>query len=408
MDRHLFRVLVALLLLGSSADALALEIGPDADFCAALHGLPSGEELVLTPGDYKGGCTIRRGGQPGTPLVIRAADPDRPPRLVYPGHPVNMLEIRASDVTIRDLTFWGAFGAADGVRIISGNRITIERCRFQQLGGIAVAANHTSVQKLTIRQNSIRESTATAMYFGCHDGLGCAISGLLVEGNYIHGVTAAESEVGYGIQVKLNSSGAIRDNVIHDTKGPGVMVYGARDLMGTTLVERNFIRGSRTSSGILVAGGPVVVRNNITGWNVEAGIGLVNYGRRDLLRGITVVHNTVYGNGRGGITAPDHGSLEASISNNAVHARSGTPPLPTLRPGVRAIGNVECTLAVCFADADNLDFSPFPGSMLMGTKLRATDAVPADDYFGFARGNPPVIGAVERSRGPVPLRIKER
>jgi hypothetical protein len=40
-------------------------------------------------------------------------------------------------------------------------------------------------------------------------------------------VDAQEDEVGYGLQVKLNSTAVIRDNVIVDTKGPGIMVYGA-------------------------------------------------------------------------------------------------------------------------------------------------------------------------------------
>ena len=53
---------------------------------------------------------------------------------------------------------------------------------------------------------------------------------------------------GYGIEVKLNTGGVVRDNVIIDTKGPGIMVYGARDLVTVSVVERNFTRGSRTSS----------------------------------------------------------------------------------------------------------------------------------------------------------------
>lgn len=400
--------LAAALLVVAPARAHALEIGPDDDLCAAIDSLPPGEELVLKPGDYKGGCPVRRGGQPGTPLVIRAADSDRPPRLIYPGRPVNMLELRASDVTIRGIDFWGAFGIADGVRIISGHRITIEGCRFFQLGGIAVAATHASVQGLTVRGNSIKESHATGMYFGCHDGIGCAISGLLVEGNYIDGVSATNPEIGYGIQVKLSSSGVIRDNVIHDTKGPGIMVYGSRDLVTVSVVERNFVRGSRTSSGIVVGGGPAMVRNNISGWNFEAGIGIENYGGRNLLRGIRVIHNTVYGNGRGGIVVPEQGYVEATISNNAIHARLGTTSLPPPRAGVRMVGNVDCTWAVCFTDPEGMDFSPFPGSLLVApAQPRGNDGAPTDDYFRSARRTPPNIGAVERAMGPIHLGVKE-
>src|SRR5713101_1965953 len=79
---------------------------------------------------------------------------------------------------------------------------------------IAVVANHWNVHGLVARNNVIRDSLATAMYFGCHDGITCSITGLLVEGNLIQGVTAPDPEIGYGIQVKLNSSAIIRSNVV--------------------------------------------------------------------------------------------------------------------------------------------------------------------------------------------------
>ena len=74
----------------------AREIGPEADFCSVLAGLPQGEELVLLPGDYQGPCVIRRSGEAGTPLVIRAADPGNRPRIVYEGRTSNVIEVRAS------------------------------------------------------------------------------------------------------------------------------------------------------------------------------------------------------------------------------------------------------------------------------------------------------------------------
>lgn len=384
----------------------ALEVGPDADLCVAIRSLTPGEELVLEAGDYKAGCVILRGGQMGLPLVIRAADPARRPRLVYPGHPVNMLEVRASDVTIRGLEFWGSLGDADGVRIMAGNRITIEDCRFHQLGGIAVASTHTSVQGLTVRRNVITESHATGMYFGCHDGLGCTISGLIVEGNYIQGVSAPAAAVGYGLQVKLNSTGVIRGNVIQDAKGPGIMVYGARDLITTTLVERNFVSGSRTSSGIVIAGGPVLVRNNVAVANFEGGIGLENYQRRSLLRGITLTHNSIYGNRQAGISIADADYVEGSILNNAVHGHGGTQALPPARPGLRLAGNIDCTWMPCFTNPDGLDFSPAPGSLLESAAIPGTDRTRVDDdFFGKRRRVPASIGAVERSSGPIRLGV---
>ena len=391
------------------APVQAAEIGPDTDLCAAIHALSPGEELVLEPGDYRAGCVIRQGGGRERPLVIRAADPTRRPRLVPPGRTANMLEIRASDVTIRELEFWGSFADVDGIRVVSGNRITIEGCRFLQMGGIAIAATHTSVRGFTVRHNTITESHATGMYFGCHDGLTCTISNLIVESNRIQGVAAVAGEIGYGLQVKLNSSAVIRDNIVQDVKGPGIMIYGARDLITASLVERNFVSGSRTSAGIVIGGGPVVVRNNVAVGNFEAGIALENYHRRNLLRGIVVAHNTVYGNRQASIAIPEGDRVEASILNNALQGRGSASAVPAPRPGLRLLGNVDCTWIPCFRNADDLDFSPFPGSLLNGAAIAPADGSRVeDDFFGARRGMPASAGAIERSPGPLRPGLEKR
>ncbi len=376
----------------------AVEIGPDSSLCAAINALAPGEELVLRPGDYQGPCIIRHGGASGAPVVIRAADLEQRPRIVYTGPDANVLEVRASHVRISGLAFGPTQWSVDGVRIFGGTDITIEKCEFSGLGGIAVVANHGSVSGLAVLHNEIRDSKSTGMYFGCHDGSRCIVSGLRVEGNFIHQVQASESEIGYGLEVKLNSSGVITDNVIADTKGPGIMVYGARDLLSPSVVERNFVMGSRTSSGIVVGGGPALVRNNISVGNAEGGIGLEDYARRGLLRGVVVAHNTVYKSALGGIRVPEEGrTQDAMIVNNAVHARAGTPALPRGQPGVRLAGNVDCTWAPCFVDPDRLDFSPLEGSLLSapGSWRPAAGAL-GDDYFGSRRGGRPVVGAIER------------
>src|SRR4029077_18093103 len=153
--------------------------------------------------------------------------------------------------------------------------------------------------------------------------------------------TAPPAEIGYGIEVKLNTGGFVRDNVIVDTKGPGIMVYGARDLATVSVVERNFVRGSRTSSGIVVGGGPAIVRNNVAGWNFEGGIGLENYKKRRLLRAITVAHNTVYANREGGIMVPGLGPVEAALLNNAASGGAAAPALPRGRARLPLPGQLD-------------------------------------------------------------------
>lgn len=393
-----------LLALVGGAVAGTFEIGPGDPWCATANGLRPGDELVLGPGDYQGACTIAHGGIRGAPIVIRAADPERRPRIVYPGSSTNVLQIRASNVTIQGLEFGPTQADVDAVRIISGNGVTVEGCRFYQLGGIAVVANHTSVDRLTVRRNVIEDSGSTGMYFGCHDGLTCTASALLVEGNYIRRVTAAPGQVGYGLEIKVNSSGVVRDNVILYTKGPGIMVYGARDLTRHTLVERNVTIGSRTSSGIVVGGGPAVVRNNVSALNAEAGIGLEDYQGRGLLRSIVVIANTVYRNAAAGIAGPEGGLRDVTLINNAAHAPAGRRAIPPPQPGLQLLGNVECIWVPCFANPDGMDFSPFPGSLLAsGGVTQMQSAMPQEDFFGIRRGMPPTVGAIERPAGLISL-----
>jgi hypothetical protein len=296
----------------------------------------------------------------------------------------------------------------DAVRIFTGSDIAIEDCLFSHVGGIAVVANHSSVRGLAVRRNVILGSKSTGMYFGCHDGISCVMEKLFVEGNYIRGITAPDPQIGYGLEVKLNSSGIIRENVMVDTKGPGIMVYGARDPMAVSLVERNVTIGSRMSSGIVIGGGPAIVRNNVAASNAEAGIGVEDYKKRGLTRGIIIVNNTVYMNDLGGIMVPSSGVRDVAVVNNAAHVRAGAGAgaspraLPESRPGLRLAGNVDCTQVRCFANPDGMDFSPLRGSVLVGMGIIGLgEWIPKEDFFGTRRGALPTAGAIEKPSGPI-------
>ena len=383
----------------------AREIGPEIDLCGAINSLPEGEELVLLPGDYQGPCAVRRGGVPGAPLVIRAADPAQRPRIVYAGRASNVIEVRASHITLRGLDFGPTQQDVDAVRIFKANGVTVEDCRFTQLGGIAVVANHSSVRGLVVRRNVIRSSGATAMYFGCHDGMGCMVSGLVIDGNFIDGVTAPDPEIGYGMEVKLNSSAIIRGNIVMRTKGPGIMVFGSQDLGTSSLIERNVVTDSRHSAGIVVGGGPAIVRNNIAVNNAEGGIALEDYKKRGLLRAVLIANNTAYSNRLGGITAPAEGNLSGVvIVNNAADRGAAPKPYPEPRFGLRVTGNVDCTVMPCFANPAQLDFSPTLASILRSAGLPWMEpGMPRDDYFGMRRGIPPTVGAIEQPAQPLVL-----
>ncbi len=306
-----------------SPRARSFEIDPTINWCAAVAGLRPGDELALKPGDYPGPCKFRRSGEPGLPVVVRAANMEQRPRIVYDRGNANALEIHASHVVIRGLEFGPTRQDIDAIRIYAGNDIAIEDCVFKRLGGIAIVANHDNVRGLTVRHNTIADSSATAMYFGCHDGSECTVADLLVEHNAIARVDAPAGQVGYGIQIKLNSSGIIRHNVIVGTKGPPIMVYGARDEGRTSIVEHNFVSGSRTSSGIVVGGGPAIVRFNVAKNNADAGVALEDYNRRGLLRGLVVARNSADGNLKGAFVAPEGVAYDTSES-----AGNGERPAP--------------------------------------------------------------------------------
>ncbi len=391
----------------SHLSSFAKEIGPGEDLCRAINDPMSGDEIVLRPGEYRGPCRIRRSGALDRPLVIRAQDPTRRPHVVYSGDSANVLEIHADHVVIQGLAFGPTQKNVDGIRIRSSNDVAVIDCEFVGMGGIAVAANQSNLQGVRVSQNRITESKATAMYFGCHDGVSCKVTGIVVERNFIDGVDAPDPEIGYGLEVKLNSTATIRDNVIVNTKGPGIMVYGSQDLTKQSLVERNFLSGSRTSSGIHIGGGPVVVRNNVSTSNFEAGIGLQDYGQRGLLRNITVLHNTVAGNREAGISAPRGKVSESVIANNAAVTVARAYAFPPMQPGLEEAGNVDCTGISCFQDPEGRNFSPSPKSPLLKAGVQIQSPwMPKDDFFSALRSVPPTAGAIEGIAGPIVLGVK--
>jgi hypothetical protein len=393
--------------LSSVSPLLARQVGPDSDLCAEVNRLKPGEELVLLPGRYKGPCSIRTGGTAERPVVIRSADPDRPAVIVYTGRTANVLNIRADHVVVRGLAFESVHPEADGIRIYARNNVAVEGCQFTNLGGIAIVANHHSARGIVVRGNIVKQSRATAMYFGCHDGKACVIEELLIERNYIHGVTAPERMIGYGIQVKLNSAGIIRDNIIIDTKGPGIMVYGAHDRNAVSLIERNFVQGSMNAAGIVIGGGPVRVHNNISIANANGGIQLHDYGKRGLLRDVIVQHNTLFENEHSAVVLANTDKAEAEIAFNAVVSNRNKAALPETREGLVLKHNRDCSHAICFAHPDQRDFTPADSSILLASPDgQDFPTYPKEDFFGRSRGPRRVVGAVEPGGGPVHLGIK--
>src|SRR5699024_8973767 len=166
--------------------------------------------------------------------------------LDYAGRSSNVIDFDgdAGYIVLRDLFWHPTHDGIDGIKIKQGHDLLIENNTFEGIGGISISANSTDVDHVTVRRNAFRNLDATGLYFGCHNGKDCHATHILIEGNLFDHVDS--DAVGYGMEVKLNSRAVIRDNTIYDTKGPGIMVYGSNRGDPPSVIEGNYVEGSRT------------------------------------------------------------------------------------------------------------------------------------------------------------------
>ncbi|MEZ4380956.1 MAG: right-handed parallel beta-helix repeat-containing protein [Nannocystaceae bacterium] len=389
------------LALGVAATARAeiYEVSPGDDFCAVFNGQAApGDHVVLLPGTHPGPCNLSSGGVEGQPKVLRAADPDQPTAIVYDGNGSNVLDVNASDVTVAGLRFGPTNPGIDAIKIKAGDRTVVQGNHFVQIGGIAVSANTTTTRGLAILDNHFEDLQATGIYLGCHDGVGaCAAENFVVAGNLIDGVDSAN--VGYGLEVKLDSFGIVRDNVIHDTKGPGIEIFGATDLGKRNLVDGNLVIGSRNNGTLEVAGGPTTVRSNVVIGGSYAGIYVYDYQDRDLVRDIQIVGNTVIGDAGPAIRLSEWAADKAlELVGNAAWQEAGMgPAIPAAIDGVSWAGNVDCAdPSACWVDGAGRDLWPVADGPLLAMGAAPTLAELAEDFCLSPRGDVPHVGALER------------
>ncbi|MEZ4450668.1 MAG: right-handed parallel beta-helix repeat-containing protein [Nannocystaceae bacterium] len=346
-------------LASSTAVAAEIVIQPGDDFCGAFNGAAAGDAILLAPGDHPGPCVLSQGGAPGSPKVLRAQDPEQPAAIVYAGDSSNVIDVTTSHVVIADLEFGPTGDGIDAIKIKSGDDVRIEGSHFFQIGGISISANSVDTQGVAIVGNFFEDLHATGIYLGCHDGMSaCAARDYLIEGNLIDGVDSAA--VGYGLEVKLDSHGVVRDNVIHDTKGPGIEIYGSTDLARGNLVDGNLVIGSRESGTLEIAGGPTVARSNIVVGGATAGLYVYDYGDRGLVRAIQIVGNTVVGDaGPAVLLSKWAADKDLELTSNAVWQQAGGgPALPAPIPGVPMEGDVECVdPGACWIDGAARDLA---------------------------------------------------
>lgn len=309
------RWILAGMLLGLVPAAIAAEIGPGDDIEAAVASLGPGEVLELRAGTYAFDERIvfTAVGTSDQPITIRAKDAaDVVLRQATTQN--NVVEIIGSrHLVIRGIRFTQG---SHGLRLIDSDFVTIEDCEIYETGDVALSANAGGTYEgLRILRNHIHHTNGTgeAMYLGCNND-SCRVANSLIEGNYIHDTNRASVEQGDGIEIKEGSYGNIvRDNVIHDTKYPGILVYSTVGNGPPNVIEGNVVWNVLDNTIQIAA--DAVVRNNIVLGNVS--MQAHQSGRPS---NIEFVHNTVVNDARALAIRDVDGPI--LIANNALYSQT--------------------------------------------------------------------------------------
>jgi parallel beta helix pectate lyase-like protein len=296
----------------------ALEIGPTDDLRSAFNSLSAGDTLVLRGGEYSVNAQLRieLNGTRSSPIVVTNKSGEKPVIKQLSGNH-NVLEIyRSSFLEIQGLTFTGG---SHGIRLMDSDDVTIAGCEILETGDVALSANSGGTySNLRILNNHIHHTNGTGegMYLGCNNDA-CRIENSLIAGNYVHHTNRANVEQGDGIELKEGSSGnIIRDNVIHDTKYPGILTYGVVGNGPSNIIEGNVIWNTADFS--IQTASDAIIRNNII---LGEGVGFQSH-QASRPANIEFTHNTLIVEGDGVQVRNIVGPIV--IANNAVFSQSGT------------------------------------------------------------------------------------
>ncbi len=381
-----------------------IELNPGEDFCAAINQASPGDNIILSEGTYQGPCAINNGGEPDNPITLRGSALGDRPYIHYDGNSSNVIDVLQSHVAIEGLAFGPTNANIDAIKIKAGSHIVIFDNEFDGVGGISISANTSDSEGVSIIGNWLHDLQATGIYIGCHSGSdSCAATDVLIVDNFIDGVDS--QNVGYGLEIKLDSFGTVANNVIHDTKGPGIEIFGSTDPNRVNQVYGNLVIGSRTAGTLEIGGGPANVHNNIVIDGATAGIYAYNYGGQNLVRDIAINHNTVVSQEGPAIAIASWApGMNLELSNNAA-MHTGGQALPQPIDGVPMVGNVDCSEpGACWVDGLNFDVSTSEPSTLDGAaEPLVVGPEVLVDFCENPRKNPPSVGALETQTGEMPV-----
>lgn len=412
--------LIAAWFVGTSDTAwgASVDLSPGDDVAALTASLGPGDVITFAPGVYElpGSVTWTGEGTADAPITLRADGAGVILRGTGTGHVVQIRN--AAHLIVRGLVIEGAQARFDnvdddynGLRVEASSDITLEDLEIHKVGATAlVFAGNTA--RMAVRRAHLHDSReGNGLYAGCNDA-SCWMQESVIEGCWIHDLPA---QGGDGIEFGNGNQGnLVRDNVIHDVGGRGVLTRSAEHGEGNT-VEGNAIWAA--AEGGMRLGGAGIVRNNLI-FNVE-GPGVHTQNEREALADLVITHNTIFDTGSWAVRLEGWQTASGLVfANNALANPTGygLRALETeLDPaGVHAVGNVVTGLvegvltaeaghfrpgagAADFVDAAAGDLYPSETSALLnGADAAGASWVPAEDFNGLPRdGAAPEVGAYE-------------
>lgn len=316
-------------------------VSPGDDLTLILEQLEPGDEVVLHEGTYRGKSVLNKSGSNEKPITIRGfGQGERRPVLLWEGTDANLFQVNGSNVVFDYLEFRSKYTYCMrmGLQGKGASNVVIRNNVFYECGGGCISANATAdYDRISITDNYFVGPKKTPVYIGSHSGKASvtrfAFEGNVVDGSQIYG----GGITGYGIELKLNvTKSVIENNFITNTKGPGIMVYGAEksNPENANTVRNNIVIGSRNDAGIVVGGGPSHVFDNLI-LGCHGGIEFMNYGGRNLLAGVVIRSNTVVCNRHYGISFGNNPQIVAR-DNRAISIDTANA---YIRDPGKAIGN---------------------------------------------------------------------
>lgn len=312
---------------------------------SAVLGLVAGDRLVVGAGTWSVNSlfSVSAIGTAAAPIRIEAA-PGAVPVITRPnaGQNVMNLGIPTSGGPLRFTVLRGfeITGGSIGIRTQDARDVWIDRCHIHHTGAATFRASSDDTQRLTITRCEIHDpsqvnGTGEGIYLGANFA-SITTQNTVVALNHVHHTLNAQGD---GIELKQGSWGCvIAENVVHDTRFPGILCYG------TAGPPRNVIRGNliyRTNANALQVQGDALVENNVV--IADDQHAFVSFNHQGTVQNLEVIGNTFVSRTRDAARLQRWSNAVGMVlANNALYSESsyGLHSLDFSFAGVQVENNV--------------------------------------------------------------------